>query len=227
MTIVGHPVLRKFGSVGENWKLPMRRFDLIGKFLACAAFILFFGALALPAGAQDAAAPAPVAAPQADAAAPVPALNEDYTLGTGDKVRIVVFGEDDLGGEFEVDGSGYVRLPLIGQVKALGLSLRGFEAQVKAALDDGFMKDARVSVTVAGYRPFYIIGEVNKPGEYPYVNNMSVLNAIALAGGFTYRANQSDVYIQRNGGADEVAFPADQNTKVFPGDVVRVRERFF
>ena len=89
------------------------------------------------------------------------------------------------------------------------------------------MKDAKVSVAVVSYRPFYIIGEVNKPGEYPYVNDMSILNAIALAGGYTYRANDTEVYIQRNGQSKEESFPADQTTKVLPGDIVRVPERFF
>ena len=152
---------------------------------------------------------------------------EDYKLGAGDKVHIVVFGENDLTGDYDVDGSGNVRMSLIGEVEAAGISLRDFEKRVKTALDDGYMKDAQVSVSVVNYRPFYIIGEVNKPGEYPYVNNMSVLNAIALAGGYTYRANQGDVYIQRSGDTEEKTYPADQNTKIYPGDIVRVRERFF
>ncbi len=142
-------------------------------------------------------------------------------------MRVVVFGEEDLGGEYDVDGSSFVRLPLIGQVKAGGLTVRSFEEEIKTKLDDGFMKDAKVSVAVTSYRPFYIIGEVNKPGEYPYVNDMSVLNAVALAGGYTYRADDTEVYIQRNGQEKEVQFPADQTTKVQPGDIVRVPERFF
>ena len=188
---------------------------------------LVFGVLlfAGPVYAQDApTAPAPSAT---DAATPLPSTDEGYQLGAGDKVRVVVFGEDDLGGEYDVDGSGFVRLPLIGQVKAGGLTVRSFEEEIKTKLDDGFMKDAKVSVAVTSYRPFYIIGEVNKPGEYPYVNDMSVLNAVALAGGYTYRADDTEVYIQRNGQSKEEPFPADQTTKVQPGDIVRVPERFF
>jgi len=187
---------------------------------------LLFGVLlfAGPICAQDAPA-----APTSSAMAAVPSLNTDegYQLGSGDKVRVVVFGEDNLGGDYDVDGTGMVRLPLIGQVKAGGLTVRDFEGEIKAKLDDGFMKDAKVSVAVVSYRPFYIIGEVNKPGEYPYVNDMSILNAIALAGGYTYRANDTEVYIQRNGQSKEESFPADQTTKVQPGDIVRVPERFF
>ena len=150
-----------------------------------------------------------------------------YRLGTGDKLRLIVFGEDDLGGEYVVDGSGQVRLPLIGQVKAGGLLVREFEAEVKAKLDEGYLKDARVSAEVTNYRPFYIIGEVNKAGEYPYVNGMSVLNAVALAGGYTYRASSSYVFIRRSGSTKEAHLPADQTTRIQPGDIIRIPERFF
>ena len=88
--------------------------------------------------------------------------------------------------------------------------------------DGEYLKDPRVSVEVTNYRPFYIIGEVNKPGEYPYVNDMSVLNAVALAGGYTFRADNSSVYIRRNGELKETHYPADLTTKVVPGDIIRV-----
>ena len=201
----------------------MKLVDMSSKFAGCAALFLGCFMVLAPVQAQD-VAPQP---PATQATSSPTTTNEDYQLGTGDKVRVVVFGEEDLGGEYVVDGSGFVRMPLIGQLNAAGLSVRDFEAEVKAKLDDGFMKDARVSVQVTSYRPFYIIGEVNKPGEYPYVNNMSVLNAVALAGGYTYRANESDVYIQHNGQKNEEIVPADQNTKVNPGDIIRVPERFF
>src|SRR5258708_5239281 len=99
--------------------------------------------------------------PPASASAPAP--NSDYALGRGDKLRVIVFGEDDLGGEYVVDGSGFVRLPLIGQVKAAGLSLHDFEIQIQNQLNDGYLKDARVNVEITNYRPFYIIGEGGKP----------------------------------------------------------------
>jgi polysaccharide export outer membrane protein len=203
--------MKLLDSITKSW-LP------IGLFLSV---LLFAG----PICAQVAPA-APDSSAMA-AAAPPSSTDEGYQLGAGDKVRVVVFGEDNLGGDYDVDGTGMVRLPLIGQVKAGGLTVRSFEEEIKAKLDDGFMKDAKVSVAVVSYRPFYIIGEVNKPGEYPYVNDMSVLNAIALAGGYTYRANDAEVYIQRNGLSKEESFPADQTTKVQPGDIIRVPERFF
>jgi protein involved in polysaccharide export with SLBB domain len=165
--------------------------------------------------------------PSLEGGASAAGIRETYTLGTGDRLRVIVFGEEDLGGEYEIDSGGYVRLPLIGEVLATGLAPSQFEVDVKAKLEDGYLRDARVSVEVINYRPFYIIGEISDPGQYPYVNGMSILNAVALAGGYTYRANESQVYIRRNGEEDEVGFPADQNTKVFPGDFIRISERFF
>jgi polysaccharide export outer membrane protein len=151
---------------------------------------------------------------------------DGYRLGTGDKVRVTVYGEPDLSGEFQVDGSGFVRLPLVGQVVASGHTLREFEGDVAARLSDGYLRAPRVSAEVVNYRPFFILGEVNKPGEYPYVNGMNVVTAVALAGGFTYRADEGDVYIRRNGSAEE-EYPADETTAVMPGDIIRVTERFF
>ncbi|MBI3677569.1 MAG: polysaccharide export protein [Proteobacteria bacterium] len=151
----------------------------------------------------------------------------DYKLGTGDKIRIVVYGEDDLGGEFEVDGSGFVRLPLIGQVQAAGFTIRDLETQVTAQLADGYVNSPRVSADIVAYRPFFIIGEVNHPGQYPYQNDMNLLTAVALAGGYTYRADDSDIYIRRNGSIEEKEYPADATTKIQPGDIIRISERFF
>ena len=188
--------------------------------LAAAAFCAL--ALGSVAGCAD-----DELAPQAPAAQGQTQSIEDYQLGAGDKVRIIVYGEDDLGGEYQVDGGGQIRLPLIGQVDAGGQSIHQLENDIKTKLDNGYLKDARVSAEVINYRPFYIIGEVNKPGEYPYVSGMTVLNAVALAGGYTYRANDTDVYIRRNGSTDEISMPADQSTKINPGDFIRVRERFF
>jgi polysaccharide export outer membrane protein len=150
-----------------------------------------------------------------------------YKLDTGDKVKVTVYGEDDLSGEFDVDGSGFVRLPLIGQVRAAGLTLKDFEGAIEAKLATGYLVNPKVSVAVSNYRPFTILGEVNKPGEYPYENGMTVLNAVALGGGYTYRADKDDVYIRRKGASSEVKLPADDRTAVYPGDTVRVDERIF
>jgi polysaccharide export outer membrane protein len=155
------------------------------------------------------------------------AAETSYRLSTGDKVHVIVYGEDDLGGDFNVDGNGYVRLPLIGQVKASGLSAQELENRIAALLKNGYLQEPRVNVEIVQYRPFYIIGEVNKPGEYPYVNDMNALNAVALAGGYTEKANSSVVYVRRNGQSEEQSLPANQLTQINPGDVVRVPRSVF
>ncbi len=151
----------------------------------------------------------------------------DYLLGPGDLLRVVVFGHEDLSGEFEVKGSGHVSLPLIREVQAEGLTLRQFEQAVIDSLKPDFLLNPRVSVDVLNYRPFYIIGEVKRPGSYPYVNGMTVVNAIALAGGYTYRAKENDVLITRARDAANKQEPADHQTVVLPGDVIEVPERFW
>lgn len=151
----------------------------------------------------------------------------DYHLGPGDKVRVTVYDETDLSGEFQVDDIGYVRLPLIGQVKAGGRTARQLEVDVGTALSDGYLKTPRVNVEVSSYRPFYIIGQVNRPGQYPYTSNMSALDAVGVAGGFTDHAVESTVRIRHEGEIKENEVPADESVKIRPGDVVRVDQTAF
>src|ERR1700733_4138852 len=132
------------------------------KFLVLSCVCALFLGVAHPAFAQNQADTATSGMPRETG------NNESYRLGTGDKLKLTVFGQDDLGGEFTVDDQGFIRLPLIGQVKAAGLTIHDFEDAVTSKLADGYLRDPRVSVQVVNYRPFYIIGEVNKPGEYPY-----------------------------------------------------------
>ena len=151
----------------------------------------------------------------------------EYKLGSGDLLRVVVYGHEDLSGEFEVKGSGYVSLPLIREVEAAGLTPRQLEQGIIDALKPDFLKNPRVSVEVLNYRAFYILGEVKRPGSYPYVNGMTVVNAIALAGGYTYRARENKVLITRASDAEKKQEPADHKTIVLPGDVIEVPERFW
>jgi polysaccharide export outer membrane protein len=190
---------------------------------------LAFVLAAAPAIAQTTpSAATPAAMPNTSATAAAPSSGgETYKLGTGDKVRIIVYGEPDLGGEFVIDSGGYLRFPLVGQIKASDMTAHEVEGEIGAALKNGYVKDPHVNVEVETYRPFYIIGEVNKPGEYPYVTGLNAINAVALAGGYTYRADEDDVYIRRKGGTTEVKQPANQSTQVMPGDIVRIAERFF
>ena len=150
-----------------------------------------------------------------------------YILGPGDKIRVTVFGQEDLSGEFEVDAAGTVALPLIQTVPAQGKTPQQLEKEIASRLEPDFVRNPRVSVEVLTYRPFYIYGEVLKPGGYPYVNGMTVHNAIALAGGFTYRARTSSVIIRRTKDGTVSEDKAELNAVVEPGDVIEVRERYF
>jgi polysaccharide export outer membrane protein len=173
----------------------------------------------VPAQAGTAAASEPT---------PVPPSAGTYHLDVGDKVKVTVYGEDDLSGEFQVDGIGNVGLPMIGEVHAAGLTTVDFAATVQQKLQKGgFLISPRVSAEVTNYRPFTIIGEVNKPGEYPYENGMTVLNAVALAGGWTYRAEQNTVYIRHKGSDRKEPVDASNKTVVSPGDTIVVAERIF
>lgn len=153
--------------------------------------------------------------------------NQIYRLGIGDQIKITVFDEPDLSGTFSIDDQGSLSLPLIGIVDVSGLSLRALERSLTARYLDGYLKKPRVTVEVTNYRPFYILGEVNFPGSYPYVNGMNVLKAVALAGGFTYRAKEQEMTIRRAGADENKENAATPNTIVLPGDVIRVPERLF
>jgi polysaccharide biosynthesis/export protein VpsN len=150
----------------------------------------------------------------------------DYVLGTGDKLKITVFGETDLSGEFEVSSTGMVSMPLIGETKALGSTVSSLKSQIEKKLSDGYLKDPKVSMEVMNYRPFFIVGEVMKPGSYNYQNGLTVINAIALAGGYTYRADKDDIKLKR-GGQNAKEEKVKEEATVGPGDVVTVHERFF
>lgn len=151
----------------------------------------------------------------------------DYLLGPGDKVRVTVYGEESLSGEFFVSGTGLMSLPLIGEIKVGGMTVGQFQTAVQDKLKDGYLKDPRVSAEVLTFRPFYILGEVEKPGTYPYTSGLTVLNAVATAGGFTYRADKKSVYIKRNGDTSENKGELKPSTLVSPGDTIRIGERFF
>ncbi len=148
-----------------------------------------------------------------------------YRLGSGDKIKVSVFGHVDMSGEFSVAGNGLVSLPFVGSMKAGGLTIRELERAIVKRLKPDYLKNPRVSVEVLNFRPFDIIGEVTRPGSHPYRSGMTVINAIAMAGGFTYRAKENSFRIKRAGsGATE---KAQRITVVMPGDVIEVLERWF
>jgi polysaccharide export outer membrane protein len=191
-------------------------------------------------GNQTTAATPPAAAPaQAGSATQNPALAQaaaapdvtfsadQYKLGAGDQIRIIVFGSEDLSGEFEVGPQGDIAYPLIGTIKAGGKTLPEVEQEIANKLKPDYLKDPRVNVEVLNYRPFFVLGEVRRPGSFPYQSGMNVQNAIALAGGFTYRAVEDEVLITRAGDASKQQLKAGLTAAVLPGDTIQVEERFF
>lgn len=150
-----------------------------------------------------------------------------YRLGAGDEIQLTVFGHKDLSGNFTVTGAGVVALPLIGNVKAGGLALLEFEQRVVKKLQPDYLKNPRISVEVVAYRPFFIIGEVKRPGSYPFVHGMTVVNAVALAGGYTRRAREDELVIIREHNVSRTIEAAGPQTRVSPGDVIEIPERLF
>jgi len=150
-----------------------------------------------------------------------------YRLGSGDEIRLTVFGEDSLTGNYKVDGAGMISLPLVGNVQAGNLTVAELQMRIAQHLSQGFLLNPRVSVQVMNYRPFFILGEVNRPNQYPYVEGMKVINAVAVAGGYTYRANERSMSIVRGNDPTRTKQPADPTTYVMPGDTIEIQERFF
>jgi polysaccharide export outer membrane protein len=169
--------------------------------------------------------PAPALA-QAQTQAPAPSA-ATYVLGPNDRIRLKVYGEPDISGEYEIDAGGQVSIPLAGHLTATGSTTRQLERSIASVLSKGIVRDPRVNVEIAAYRPYYILGEVKKSGEYPYRLGLTVMDAVASAGGFTYRANESKVYLRRAGAGAEEIHALDAPVPVFPGDNIRVPERYF
>jgi polysaccharide export outer membrane protein len=154
------------------------------------------------------------------------ALGASYRLGIGDKLKITVFGEESLSGPAEVNAAGQVALPLAGEVPAQGRTLGQFRDAVARRLGDGYLKNPKVTIEITNYRPIYIHGEVKSGGEFPYKTGLRLRDAVAMAGGYTYRANQTYAIVSREG-LDEARVPANGNVTILPGDNVRIPERFF
>jgi len=150
-----------------------------------------------------------------------------YTLDSGDKLRIVVFGQDGLTNGYGVDAAGSITMPLIGAVRARGLSVAELSAAIEARLRQGYIREPHVAAEIEAYRPFFILGEVSFPGQYPYVANMTVETAVAIAGGFSPRALRSNVELSRSVRGQTVRNTAPVTTPVRPGDTISVSERWF
>jgi polysaccharide export outer membrane protein len=192
---------------------------------------LVLGAVGVMAvGALAFSAPIAVAAEKpAEQAAdkPAPPSLEDYRLGPDDKVRVLVYNEANLSGEFSVNSGGYLELPLIGDVLAVNRTTNDIRTEIEKRLSDGYLRSPQVSIDVLVFRPFYILGEVNKPGDYPYTAGLTVLKAVATANGFTYRADQKHIYLKHPGETSERKYNVTTDLPLQPGDTVRVAERYF
>lgn len=154
---------------------------------------------------------------------------EAYRLGAGDRLRVTVYNEPNLSGEYAVSSAGKLAFPLIGMVDAAGQTVEDLSRMLTMRIADGYMTDPKVSVEVLSYRPYYILGEVQRPGQYPYVAGMSIEQAVAAAGGFSYRANSRRVNLRRTPDPAEksVEMNAGQVVVVMPGDTIRILERYF
>jgi polysaccharide export outer membrane protein len=171
-------------------------------------------------------APAPTAV--AYAAAPMPAAHDAaYRLDAGDRLRVVVYGQEGLTNTYAIDAGGSITMPLIGSVPARGRTPAGLAAEISAKLRNGYIREPSVAVEIEAYRPFFILGEVAAPGQYPYVPNMSVESAVAIAGGFSPRARRDRVTLTHTDGSGSMRVAVPLGTALGPGDTVLVGERWF
>jgi len=190
----------------------------MNRVFACSAVLvlalLVFGctAASLSEAEQQSLAAAAIAAPK---------------LQPGDKIRVTVYGEDKLSGDYQIDQSGLISLPLAGTVEAVGLTQSQLEQALSKKFRSEYLRNPKVTVTIATLQPFYLMGEVEKPGEYSYRSGLNVLTALAIAGGPTYRASKNTVQIQRRGETSMREYPISTSVPILPGDVIRVPERYF
>ncbi len=185
---------------------------------------LFVATLALAVGLSGCSADGPIAG---SPAALQKAQDTPYSLGTGDKLHIAVFGEDNLSGDYTVSSDGNIALPLVGNIHATGLTIPQLQQAVTKSLADRYVQNPRVTIDASSLRPFFILGEVNKPGQYSYVPDLTVLGAVATAQGFTYRADMSNIYIRHARQASEQQYRLTATTMIEPGDTIRVTQRYF
>ena len=155
------------------------------------------------------------------------AANSAPVLQSGDKIKVTVYGEDNLNGVYDIDPSGSVSLPLAGSVRAAGRTKLELQRDIARRYKSEYLQDPKVTVEIAGFRPIYILGEAEKPGEYPYRSGLNLISAVTAAGGFTYRASRNGVLIQHFGEDVWREYPLSSSVAVAPGDLIRIPERFF
>ena len=158
---------------------------------------------------------------------PVSVVYTSTALHPGDKIKVSVYGEDNLNGLYDVDSAGNVSIPLAGTIRAAGLSKRDLQQTIMRRYKSDYLQDPKVTVDIVASRPFYVMGEAERPGEFPYRPGLNVMGAIATAGGMTYRASRNHVFIQHVGNEYWTQYPLEPSIAVAPGDVIRLPERYF
>jgi protein involved in polysaccharide export with SLBB domain len=196
-----------------NWKI-VPNWRLVLPYVL--QFLLLWGASGL-AAQEDAVDPPP--APQANEVA--------YELGPGDRIRINIFNHDELSGEYQLDGEGRFSMPLIGVVQAEDLNSAELEALLVERFKPDYLVNPRIFIQLVTYRPYYLVGEVGGRGAFPYIAGMTYLKAIAIAGGFSYRAKKEYVFVVRADDPEQIEIKLNVDEKVQPGDIIRVAERLF
>ena len=177
--------------------------------------------------AASSRAPMPLRRPAAYAEPAPVRYDAAYHLDAGDKLRVVVYGQEGLTNTYAIDAGGSITMPLIGSVPARGRTPAGLAAEISAKLRGGYIRDPSVAVEIEAYRPFFILGEVAAPGQYPYVPNMTVESAVAIAGGFSPRARRDRVTVTHTDASGSERYVVPLGTAVSPGDTVLVGERWF
>jgi protein involved in polysaccharide export with SLBB domain len=172
--------------------------------------------------------PAPITGPALGQTNDCKQAGAGYRLGAGDKIRVVVLQDTEFSGDYEVNASGGVSARMLGPIQVVGKTVGEIEEYLRDRYrEQGYLVSPRLSVELVAMRPFYIVGEVARSGQFPYVNCLRVIQAIAIAGGFTRRAGKTRLTIKRFYSASAEEEYVTEDTLVEPGDVVRVPERWF
>lgn len=189
------------------------------------AALFCFVMLTASAFAQDASVqgdPATVPTPVSTSSPTPTTVDQTYVLGAGDEIRMMVYNEPDLTTDVRLGPSGEIVAPLVGVVNANGMTTVQLSQTLADRYRQGYLRNPQITVTIASYRPFYVTGEVNRPGPYPYVADLSLSRAVAIAGGFNDRAGKQQVWVRRSGATSEQAYSINANLALQPGDTVRV-----